>query len=280
MTKNISVVDTAKIIRQELKQKFPLTKFSVKTEKYSMGASINISWEDGYTQKEVEQVVDRFSRRGPSQVDDYVPYVKDIWEGQDVRWGSDYVNCRRFYSEQFQSDIEQIYISEIVPVLKKELPEFNQLSDLKTAYFRKLLNQKNAHNSKNYDLITFEIERNVVRAYPSTIIAKLENLDPNKSVSIVKVESIVIKPYTTVTGISDYWWNKEYLYNNQSYQLDDFREVMAQSNNVISFSGNKNSDLIIENVVLRGKIADFVRSEKLENESLEIICDRFFKNQA
>ena len=55
---------------------------------------------------------------------------------------------------------------------------------------------------------------------------------------------------------------------------------MAQSNNVISFSGNKNSDLIIENVVLRGKIADFVRSEKLENESLEIICDRFFKNQA
>ncbi len=39
-----TVAETAKLIRKALKETFPGQKFSVTTDTYSMGASINVSW--------------------------------------------------------------------------------------------------------------------------------------------------------------------------------------------------------------------------------------------
>ena len=55
-TKYLSVVETARIIRKALKNKFEGTKFSVRSDKNAGGASINISWTDGPTSKEVEEI--------------------------------------------------------------------------------------------------------------------------------------------------------------------------------------------------------------------------------
>ena len=52
----ITCVETAKLIRAALKESFPSIKFSVKSSSYAGGASINVSYVDGPTQKEVESV--------------------------------------------------------------------------------------------------------------------------------------------------------------------------------------------------------------------------------
>lgn len=49
----------AENIRRELKRRFPGVKFTVRSESYSMGNSVNVSWTDGPTQKAVEEVTDR-----------------------------------------------------------------------------------------------------------------------------------------------------------------------------------------------------------------------------
>lgn len=57
MTKYLSAVETAKVVRKILKAKFPGVKFSVRSETYSMGNSVDISWTDGPTSEEVDSTV-------------------------------------------------------------------------------------------------------------------------------------------------------------------------------------------------------------------------------
>ena len=56
----ISCADTAKLVRKELKTRWPETKFSVRSKTYSMGASIDISWLDGPREPEVSPTAKRF----------------------------------------------------------------------------------------------------------------------------------------------------------------------------------------------------------------------------
>ena len=43
-------------IKKELKKVFPETKFSVKTDNYSMGSSIDLNWTDGPTEEMVREI--------------------------------------------------------------------------------------------------------------------------------------------------------------------------------------------------------------------------------
>jgi hypothetical protein len=52
-----SAAETAKIVRKMLKENFPGVKFSVRSETYSMGDSVNVHWTDGPTTKQVDDVV-------------------------------------------------------------------------------------------------------------------------------------------------------------------------------------------------------------------------------
>lgn len=60
-TQYLSCAETAKLIRAALKCAFPATKFSVKSKTYSGGASINVDWTDGPTDKMVSAVTEQFS---------------------------------------------------------------------------------------------------------------------------------------------------------------------------------------------------------------------------
>ncbi len=60
----LSTADTAKIIRNELKEKFPGQKFSVVSENYSGGSSIDIRWTDGVSLTDVESVVKGYENAG------------------------------------------------------------------------------------------------------------------------------------------------------------------------------------------------------------------------
>lgn len=56
----INATETAKYIRNDLKRSFPGTKFSVTSEYYSMGSSVNIRWTDGATEEHVRQVCSKY----------------------------------------------------------------------------------------------------------------------------------------------------------------------------------------------------------------------------
>lgn len=60
-TTYISAAETAKLVRAALKRNFPGVKFSVKSETYSGGASINVYWIDGPTRKQVEAVTGNYA---------------------------------------------------------------------------------------------------------------------------------------------------------------------------------------------------------------------------
>jgi len=52
--------EVAKLVRKELKTHFPMQKFSVRIERYSMGSSINVTWIDGPMVKDVEAIAGHF----------------------------------------------------------------------------------------------------------------------------------------------------------------------------------------------------------------------------
>jgi hypothetical protein len=83
----MAVKDDAKEIRQTLKKQFPLTKFSVRSKPYSMGSSINVSWLDGPTKKEIEAI---------AQIKKQVSYDSC---GEILSGGNQFVFCDRDYSE-------------------------------------------------------------------------------------------------------------------------------------------------------------------------------------
>jgi hypothetical protein len=128
-TRYLSAAETAKLVRAALKRAFPYMTFSVRSKKYSGGASIDVSWEDGPAKREVEAVVKGFERGrfdgsidmmshaehwllpdGTTMVADYqgtegskgiFPAVHNPQPHPDaerVSFGADFVFCQRRYS--------------------------------------------------------------------------------------------------------------------------------------------------------------------------------------
>ncbi len=139
MSECISVTETARLIRAQLKKQFPDVKFSVRSSKYAGGASIDISWTDGPTRASVEQITGPFSGAGFDGMVD-MKYCKDSYllpdgtaqfagtrgtEGaggvdpkehnmmpavagvRRVRFGADYVFCSRNLSAAFRANVRQ-----------------------------------------------------------------------------------------------------------------------------------------------------------------------------
>ena len=78
MRKYLTVTETAKLVRQDLKKNFPGTKFSVTCDKYAGGASIRVRWSDGPTDRAMDDVVGIYASRGFDGMVDY-EYHKTAW---------------------------------------------------------------------------------------------------------------------------------------------------------------------------------------------------------
>ena len=91
--------ETAKLIRKALKEAFPGVKFSVRSHTYSMGASINVSWNDGPTAADVEPVAEAFQGATFDGMTDYKGGVVHEFNGETVHFGADFIFCRRTESD-------------------------------------------------------------------------------------------------------------------------------------------------------------------------------------
>lgn len=95
----LSVAETAKLVRQALKESFPGIKFSVRSDSYSGGASIRIGWTDGPNSKQVESVASEFEGSYFDGMIDYKGSNYHALDGKPVRFGADFIFENREHSD-------------------------------------------------------------------------------------------------------------------------------------------------------------------------------------
>ena len=117
----ISPADTAKLLRAALKNSFPSTKFSVRTHTYAGGASINVSYTDGAAYDEVEAVAQKFAGASFDGMRDLMEYHTAQFDGQDVRFGANFVFVNRNLSIEF--------LTAVVKEANYRLAEFEIIED-------------------------------------------------------------------------------------------------------------------------------------------------------
>lgn len=105
MVKHISLVETAKIIRGELKAYFPGIKFSVRSQNGMTWNSISIKWIDGPTESHINSIVSLFKGKRFDAYTDSSEWIYGEWEGEEIHFGSDYINCQRITSRVFVEKI-------------------------------------------------------------------------------------------------------------------------------------------------------------------------------
>ena len=91
MTKYFTCAETAKLIRQSLKEAFPGVKFSVRSSTYSGGASISVSWTDGPNAAQVESITKGFKAVYFDSSIDYRGSIHHMMDGEHVQFGADYI---------------------------------------------------------------------------------------------------------------------------------------------------------------------------------------------
>lgn len=127
----LSVADTAKLVRKALKEKFPGQKFSVRSSSYAGGASIDVGWIDGPTDKAVSAVTSAYTGADFDGMIDMAIYTESWYcpehgatfkatpgtegsmgtipeaegappclEAVPVSMGADYIHTNRRYSEE------------------------------------------------------------------------------------------------------------------------------------------------------------------------------------
>lgn len=104
----VSCADTAKLVRKSLKAVFPDVVFSVRSKTYSGGASIDVSWTDGPRTRKVEAIAKRFEGASFDGMIDLKSSVAREWQGQAVRFGSDFVFCSRNISNWEEKEAEAL----------------------------------------------------------------------------------------------------------------------------------------------------------------------------
>jgi len=134
----LTAAETAKVVRAALKREFPGVKFYVTSDTYSMGASIDVCWMDGPTEKMVEAATHQFEGSGfDGSID--LKYYRNHWllpdgstviayspgtsgsrglvdpistdkphpDARLVSFGADYVHCKRAFSKELVEQVGQ-----------------------------------------------------------------------------------------------------------------------------------------------------------------------------
>jgi len=89
-------------IRKELKHKFPATKFSVTTETFSGGTSLDVIWTDGATEAEIQAITNKYEYGSFNGMEDIYEYDKN----HDGSYGDvKYLHTKRHCSKEAMQEV-------------------------------------------------------------------------------------------------------------------------------------------------------------------------------
>lgn len=129
--------EAAKMIRKELKQAFPSTKFSVKSKTYAGGSSVDVSWENGPTQASVRLIVIKYQYGHFNPMTDCFEFTNS---GDDIPQVM-YVQTYRVISECIQQ--------EMLEWLKSNNSGFHDLPSI-DHHSENLYNKKDVWRARDY----------------------------------------------------------------------------------------------------------------------------------
>lgn len=122
MSEYVSVAETAKLVRRALKREFPGVRFSVRSNRYSGGASIDVGWTDGPQRDTVDKVVRPYSGADFDGMTDSTTYHA-TWLYPDgtvrnsdgkgarlVHFMADYVFTERTFSAGYRERLERAVV--------------------------------------------------------------------------------------------------------------------------------------------------------------------------
>ena len=151
--RTLDVKELAGLIRKALKQSFPGVKFSVRSDRYSMGSSVNVSWTDGPTNKQVNDVLDAYRDVDGTRCDDSEIMRCNALDGVPVRFGS-YVSTSRDHSDAFIAGVKA---------------SIEQLTDIERAKFFRGMND----HQREYPYVYVSL----AQQYPSSELERITRLD-------------------------------------------------------------------------------------------------------
>ena len=157
-----SRINATKNIRIELDKVFPGLIFSIKSESYSGGDSINVNWTDGASSEEVEKIVKKYEQG-------HFDGMNDIYEFTDRAFtklfgGVKYLFCNRAVSpKRFQQVAEKLGYSENFTIKDEYTWELTGIDDK--------LNENRVHNE-----ITREAHKTSFYVMPGKIEVSVQDI--------------------------------------------------------------------------------------------------------
>jgi hypothetical protein len=107
----LSPAETAKLVRQALKDAHPGVRFSVRSQTYAGGASVRVNWTDGPTTRQVEATAHRYAGADFDGMTDMKSYHDALLSTEDgaevVHFGADFIPCQRTISDEFRAELEK-----------------------------------------------------------------------------------------------------------------------------------------------------------------------------
>ena len=104
---------TAKAIKARLKKEFPGVKFSVTSDNFSMGNSVDINWTDGPLFEQVDAITRQYQYG-------HFDGMTDSYEYRDINSslgcpGAKYVHCNRKLSPEYKAQLQEVLEREFTP---------------------------------------------------------------------------------------------------------------------------------------------------------------------
>jgi len=109
--------NAAKSIKNELKMVFPGVKFSVTSDSFSMGNSVNISWTDGPTTEVVDKIVKKYQYGHFNGMEDIYEFSNMIKELPQAK----FVMTNRHMSDETEEKIR-----EELKIAKEDMARYNE----------------------------------------------------------------------------------------------------------------------------------------------------------
>ena len=120
--RTIEATEAAKIVRQILRGTFPGAAFTVRTDKYSGGASIRVRWMDGPTEAEVRDVIGQIEGRGFDGMTDS-SYLRPPfeWKGERLQ-----AYCFLFCDRDHSAELLRAIAPDVCERYGIEVPEIRE----------------------------------------------------------------------------------------------------------------------------------------------------------
>ena len=138
-TKYLNATETAKLVRQSLKEAFPDVKFSVRRKTYSGGASVSVGWQDGPNEAQVAAVGGIFRGSVFDSSQDLRLNTYAMMDGQLVSFGADYIHFGRICSKALCESVARTFVGLQYKITGTDAygwgfaGDYDELHDLRTA---------------------------------------------------------------------------------------------------------------------------------------------------